>query len=61
MVDRSGPIGVPRSPILWQLPQLTACDQNSFSPRPASPFSAKIVLGRGFEPSFRAPFSSEGK
>ncbi len=37
MVDRSGPTGVPRSPTLWQLPQLTACDQNSFSPRPASP------------------------
>ncbi len=34
-------------PILWQLPQLSALDQNSFSPRPASPFSARMVAGPG--------------
>ena len=61
MAERSGPTGVPRSPTLWQLPQLTAADQNSTSPRPASPRRARMALGRGFEPSFRPPVPSEGK
>ena len=37
MVDRSGPTGVPRSPIRWQLPHSIGRDQNSRSPRPRSP------------------------
>jgi hypothetical protein len=31
MVDRSGPTGVPRSRIRWQLPHWFRCDQNSLS------------------------------
>ncbi len=32
MVDRSGPTGVPRSPIRWQPPHWIGCDQNSSLP-----------------------------
>ena len=61
MVDRSGPTGVPRSPIRWQLPHWTGCDQNSLSPRRGSPSRARMALGRGFEPSFRPFRSSDGR
>ena len=60
MAERSGPTAPPRSPNLWQMPQLTAEDQNSGSPRRASPVSDQNALGRGLEPSLR-PVGSAGR
>ena len=48
-------------PTRWQLPHFSSADQNSFSPRPASPVSARMVLGRGLEPSLRAAGSGCGR